>query len=140
MMPRSVAPTRLLERLSQETAPQSEEPTSRLASIRRHLELLLNCRLDSCRSAPDLGISDFNASHLATHDLHEQIADAICDCLQRYEPRLQQIRVNHSANTEDPLQLAFHIAGEIRLQGLDRRQTTSFTLLFDGLRRERRLI
>ena len=140
MMPRSVAPTRLLERLSQETAPQSEEPTSRLASIRRHLELLLNCRLDSCRSAPELGICDFNATHLAAHDLHEQIADAIRGCLQRYEPRMQQTRVTHSVNTEDPLQLAFHIAGEIRIQKKGMSQATSFTLLVDGLRRERRLI
>lgn len=140
MMPRPVAPPRLLERLSQETTLPPEEPAGGLLSIRRHLELLLNCRLDSCRSAPSLGISDFNASHLAAHDLHEQIAEAIRGCLQRYEPRLQQTRVSPSANTEEPLQLAFHIAGEIRLQGQGRGQATHFTLLVDGLRRERRLI
>ena len=140
MMPRPVAPARLLERLSQETTRPPEEPTGGLLSIRRHLELLLNCRLDSCRSAPDLGISDFNASHLAAHDLHEQIAEAIRGCLQRYEPRLQQTRVSPSANTEEPLQLAFHIAGEIRLQGQGSGQATHFTLLVDGLRRERRLL
>lgn len=140
MMPRPVALARLLERLSQETTRPPEEPTGGLLSIRRHLELLLNCRLDSCRSAPDLGISDFNASHLAAHDLHEQIAEAIRGCLQRYEPRLQQTRVSPSANTEDPLQLAFHIAGEIRLQGQGSGQATHFTLLVDGLRRERRLL
>ena len=140
MMPILVAPTRLLERLSQAPSLPPEEQADGLSSIRHHLELLLNCRLDSCRSAPDLGICDSNATHLAAHDLHEQIADAIRGCLQRYEPRMQQTRVTHSVNTEDPLQLAFHIAGEIRIQKKGMSQATSFTLLVDGLRRERRLI
>ena len=137
MMPILVAPTRLLERLSQEPSLPPEEQADGLSSIRHHLELLLNCRLDSCRCAPELGVSDFNAAHLAGADLHDQIANAISVCINRYEPRLRRVRV-HPASPEVPWQLAFHIEGEIHLA--EQAQLTSFTLLLDGLQRERRVI
>ncbi len=137
MKPATTPRHRLLERLDQDPARHSEEPGLRLQSIRHHLELLLNCRLDSCRSAPELGVSDFNAAHLAGADLRAQIANAISLCISRYEPRLRRVRV-HPANPEVPWQLAFHIEGEIHPAAQP--QLTSFTLLLDGLQRERRVI
>ena len=137
MKPATTPRQRLLERLNQDPACHPEDPGLRLQSIRHHLELLLNCRLDSCRCAPELGVSDFNAAHLAGADLHDQIANAISVCINRYEPRLRRVRV-HPARPEVPWQLAFHIEGEIHLA--EQAQLTSFTLLLDGLQRERRVI
>lgn len=137
MKPATTPRQRLLERLNQDPACHPEDPGLRLQSIRHHLELLLNCRLDSCRSAPELGVSDFNAAHLAGADLRDQIANAIRVCINRYEPRLRRVRVN-PASPEVPWQLAFHIEGEIHLA--EQAQLTSFTLLLDGLQRERRVI
>ncbi len=137
MKPTTTPRQRLLERLNQDQPRHTEEPGLRLQSIRHHLELLLNCRLDSCRSAPELGVSDFNAAHLAGADLRDQIANAIRVCINRYEPRLRRVRVN-PASPEVPWQLAFHIEGEIHLA--EQAQLTSFTLLLDGLQRERRVI
>ncbi len=137
MKPATAPRQRLLERLDQAPPLHTEDPGRRLQSIRHHLELLLNCRLDSCRSAPELGVSDFNAAHLAGADLRNQIANAISLCINRYEPRLRHVRVN-PASPEVPWQLAFHIEAEIHLA--EQAQLTSFTLLLDGLQRERRVI
>lgn len=97
MKPATTPRQRLLERLNQDPACHPEDPGLRLQSIRHHLELLLSCRLDSCRCAPELGVSDFNAAHLAGADLRDQIANAISVCIHRYDPVCDECRFTLSA-------------------------------------------
>ncbi len=130
---------RLLERLlCKEALTIDDHVSTVLLSIRQHLELLLNSRSESCRSAPDLGLRDFHATGQTRADLHTRLAEEIRLCISHYEPRLQQIRVSAmplTGSDQDPLQLQFHIAGEIRFA--DQAQRASFTLLMDGCRRYR---
>lgn len=139
-MSNSPAPQpRLLERLLlRESRSIDEQVTLVLQSIQHHLELLLNSRPDSCRSAPELGLVDFNAIAPGRIDLHTRLAEEIRQCIAHYEPRLQQVRVSQPTRPgkeNTSLVLQFQIEGQILFA--EQARHACFTLQLDSNRRYR---
>jgi type VI secretion system protein len=81
-------------------------------SVMAHLQLLLNTHIGDSPAAPDFGIVDFTE---VVHQLPQSVATlqtAIRNCLQRYEPRLQNVTVRF-VPSDDVLGLQFEISGRI---------------------------
>jgi type VI secretion system protein len=112
--------------------PSAEEV---LQSIKHNVSNILNSRVNSSQSAPDLGLVDFNDATLETVDLSVRIKLDIQRCLERYEPRLQDIAVNTEQDIFDPLTLRFHVIASINSEVLH--EKIQFNLLLEQNRKYR---
>ena len=82
---------------------------AQVASIKRHLVNLLNTRSGGSASAPGLGVSDFNDGSVESNDMIKHIEWSIKHCIETYEPRVANARVESQANPDDPLDFRFRI-------------------------------
>lgn len=111
--------SRLFERL---TAPERPEPSGRDAltaeveSIKRHLVELLNSRPGHSEAAPALGLLDFNDATIGVLDLELNVQRAIRECIESFEPRVSQVRVESLPRGDDPLQLHFQVHATLDLE------------------------
>lgn len=76
-------------------------------SISQHVEHLLNTRQGSVNHLPDLGLPDITEIYQDLPSSSHELMAAIKQCLEKYEPRLSQIRVYQqpSTNAEGVLNL-----------------------------------
>jgi type VI secretion system protein len=72
-----------------------------LHSIGRHVEHLLNTRQGSLVHMPDLGLPDLTEIYRALPESSHDLMAEIKQCLEKYEPRLSQIRVYQQENSAD---------------------------------------
>ena len=118
----------LLERLSSTV----EWPATRAQSLRmmreslkRDMEWLLNTRrslipgIDDFaqvnRSVLQYGLLDTSSLSVASSLDQKRLQQAVQQCIDDFEPRLQNTRVSIEADEQKRRQLRFHIEGEIRL-------------------------
>lgn len=105
--------SRLFERLSASNGLDCHVPENQLAdaveSIKQHLADLLNTRPGDSAGAPELGLIDFNDATIGLFDLEVNIKQAIQNCIERYEPRVQDVEVEIMSRQESGLQLRFQI-------------------------------
>ena len=129
----------LFERLEADaphrTLTQAPDPQQILASIKRNVSQLLNSRLGEAMSAPELGLIDFNDATLGSHDLALQIKLAIRQCLEKYEPRLDQLDIRYMPDSDSPLNILFHITASIKASALH--ESVRIDLLLDNNRKYR---
>lgn len=100
------------------------------ASVAAHLAKMLSTRAGSVQTLPDYGLPDLNNMRLSLHDALSQAREAIETFIERYEPRLSQVRVLALPRDGDPLRLAFSLEGWLEVQGTKRQ--ISFTAHLDG--------
>lgn len=87
---------RLLERLQRQYQGKDLRINTAeyLTSVRRHLDELLNTMQGNCLIAPDLGLADMQSlSWHFSEETHQDIARSITELIQRYEPRLRNVRI-----------------------------------------------
>lgn len=124
----------LLDRIA--SGEQRKPPTLKLdgeavaRAVAGHLRKVLNTRVGSAPAAPDFGLPDFNDIMFQFPDGLRQIAAAIRDSIERYEPRLRRAQVRHLPGNADPFRLRFSISAELRLG--DRYGRVSFETSVDG--------
>jgi type VI secretion system protein len=110
---------RLIERIRSwdRTAQRREKPDPRrmIDSIVLHLERILNTRRGSAPIAEDFGIPDFTDFRTAYPDSQRDLEREIRQTLQKYEPRLQAIRVKFAPHETDRLSISFQIVGRLVL-------------------------
>jgi type VI secretion system protein len=115
---------RLLERIrAWEEEPSlrgREDPGRVIDSVVAHLTRILNTRQGNVPIADDYGIPDFLDILHGFPDSVRDIERTIKLAIQKYEPRLQAVRVTFSPQEEDIFSLRFQIAA--RLAGESRRQ------------------
>lgn len=111
------------EHLGREHLPEED---ALAASISNHLGKLLGTRVGSVMTLPDYGLPDLNQMHLSLHDAMVSIRAHIETAIRRYEPRLHHPRVIPEANPGSPLNLRFHITGEVIVDG------SRFPIAFDA--------
>lgn len=110
---------RLFERIGNESGigryRKSDNHNDIVFSIVDHLKRILNTRQGSALIAGAYGLPDFN-------DLARQFPDAILilrkeiwRCIEMYEPRLRNVRVEYIKDPDAPLSLKFEIAGELAI-------------------------
>jgi type VI secretion system protein len=98
-------------------------------SIMDHLNRLFNTREGAIGHLPDYGLPDITEVYRKMPHGLEDLEQAIKRCLERYEPRLKNIRISH--RDADPLdfKLVFIVSGELRNGGGLVRFQTTFTSL-----------
>lgn len=124
--------SRLFERLVAPGHPafrkEEDELIGVVESVKRHLVELLNSHPGNSACAPDLGLLDFNDATIGVLDLERNIQQAICQCIERYEPRVKRVDVASLPNHGDPLQLRFQVHATVVL-GRENTQATIDLLL-----------
>ncbi len=109
---------RLLERL----AFMEEKPEERgvfdkemvINSIIRNLSNILNTRIGSAQTAPDLGTPDFtDLLGRPKGESFEELKKIIKGVIERYEPRLSNVKIQEEVNGDDPFSLSFRIECEV---------------------------
>ncbi|MDR3135769.1 MAG: type VI secretion system baseplate subunit TssE [Deltaproteobacteria bacterium] len=85
-------------------------------SLAKHLSLILNTHQGSSVSAPDYGIPDF-ASLTSLTDLESvrELARILTEVVRKYEPRLKNAVVTHSAGNQETGVLEFSLNGQVEL-------------------------
>lgn len=124
--------SRLFERLAAPEQPvarmEQDELLGVVESVKRHLVELLNSHPGNSACAPELGLLDFNDATIGVLDLERNIQQAICHCIERYEPRVKRVEVESLPNHGDPLQLRFQVHATVAL-GRENTQATIDLLL-----------
>lgn len=85
-----------------------------LESIKSNLEFLLNARMGCTACAPQLGLEDFNDANFSAQDLFMRIVHDIRRNIQEYEPRVSVTNISFVPNVENPLDLNFRVACQIK--------------------------
>ncbi len=93
------------------------EPHLVIESVLRHLRKMLNVRQGSVCTLPDYGIPDLNSLFMQYPDAVLALRKIIRNSLEKYEPRLRGVKVNHLPNEDDPLILRFEIRARLFLDG-----------------------
>ena len=116
--------------LSQEDWPTTRAQSIRLLreGLRRDMEWLLNSRRSPARelesftvanrSVLGYGLPDTSAMSLSSSLDRKRLQRNVEECIARFEPRLQHVRVHLTESSVKDRQLRFHIEGEIRLHPL----------------------
>ncbi|MEQ9861677.1 type VI secretion system baseplate subunit TssE [Pectobacterium cacticida] len=106
-----------------------------IASVKRQLDNVLNTRPGNCRSAPELGVIDFNDATQGGADIRGKIREAIRQCICRFEPRIVHVDVAASDYLSDSMAMSFQVTAHVRLDDLE--QVTSFNIHMDSHRHYR---
>lgn len=86
-------------------------------SIIRHLERILNTRWGSAQTVDDYGIPDFTDLRSGLPDATRDLERAIRNTIQKYEPRLEAVRVKFIPQEETMLTVSFQIVARLALEG-----------------------
>ncbi|MBD9483261.1 type VI secretion system baseplate subunit TssE [Pseudomonas sp. PDM14] len=100
------------------------------ASVAVHLAKMLSTRAGSVQTLPDYGLPDLNDMRLSLHDALQQARLEIERFIERYEPRLRQVRVISLPREQDPLSLNFAVEALLQVDGIKRQ--VSFAAQLDG--------
>lgn len=111
----------LLERLrhpERESARRAgDNPRERADSVLRHLQQMLNTRRGNVPAALDYGVPDLTE---IVGNFPEAVGDmehAIRRSIERYEPRLRDVRVSFTPSEDEALTLAFEISARLVMGG-----------------------
>ena len=113
---------RLLERIKalEETTSyvSGSDISQAISSISAHLQRMLNTRKGSVMIDKDYGIPDFtNSPFDSLNEMGREIAEEIKEFIQKYEPRLGNVKVSFVENEENTLSLKFKLEGELVFKG-----------------------
>lgn len=92
-------------------ATTEEDLDALMDSVRRHLMKLVNARHEFSQALPDYGLPALTDMTLGSSDYVRAIQEAIRVTIDKYEPRLQRVRVTRVENEDAPTVLAFRVEG-----------------------------
>ncbi|MBI5867781.1 MAG: type VI secretion system baseplate subunit TssE [candidate division Zixibacteria bacterium] len=119
----------LFERLAAPTPQGGHVTRLDVARLRRsvlsHLRNMLNSRHGHAPAQPDYGIPDLNEFMYAFPESKEPMRQAIQTSIEKYEPRLKNVRATWVPDEDDPLNIRFEITA--RLVTDDKDVPVSFT-------------
>jgi type VI secretion system protein len=107
-----------------ESVPQSHR---RIASIMDHLNRMFNTREGSVAHLSDYGLPDVSDVYRRMPDGIEELQEAIKKAIEKYEPRLENVRVVQADSEGKGSRLAFILSGELKGGGGLVRFQTMFT-------------
>lgn len=96
-----------------------EDPRQMIHSVQEHLQRILNTRQGNVVIAEDYGIPDFTNFMSGYEETQRSLERSIRQTIQKYEPRLQGVRVTFAAEKDrtDKLTLNFQIQARLVLPG-----------------------
>ena len=80
-------------------------------SVLNNLQALLNTCRGNCLTDPEYGLPHLTSVRSAMPDSMRSYEAAIQAAIERYEPRLTNVRVRHAPHRDDGLELRFEISG-----------------------------
>jgi len=96
----------------------------RIVSIMDHLNRLFNTRDGSISHLKNYGLPDISEIYRKMPDGIDELMKGIKLCVEKYEPRLKNIKVMQREDENDKFKLVFIVSGEFREGGRVRFQTT----------------
>jgi type VI secretion system protein len=108
----------------------TEDPKQMIHSIQEHLQRILNTHMGSVPIADDFGVADFTNFMSAFPDSQRGIERSLRQTIQKYEPRLQGVRVVFFPGEDDPLSISFQITARLVLER--HKDPVSFESLVDS--------
>ena len=110
----------LFERLTDPDPPSSrrlELDIGRLKhSILLHLQKMLNSRHSHAPAQPDYGIPDLNEFMFSFPESIGPMRQAIERSIEKYEPRLKNVKATWVPDEENPLNIRFEISARLALE------------------------
>lgn len=107
--------SRLFERIRKWSGhPQNhgrQDTGQRVESVVLHLQKMLNSRQGTTLMDKAYGMPDFTEIAALFPDSLRDIERSIAETIERYEPRLSQVKVNFVSQDNQSLSLCFHIQG-----------------------------
>ncbi|HYK90362.1 MAG TPA: type VI secretion system baseplate subunit TssE [Acidobacteriota bacterium] len=114
----------LLERLAnpQAGAPRTtrQNESQLVASVLDHLARMLNTRRGNAPVAPDYGIPDLVDLVHSFPDAIRTMEQAIRATIEKYEPRLSNVRVRYSGSEDDVFSIHFDVTAVLSPSGSGR--------------------
>ncbi len=110
----------LIERISSktpETCSIEFNEAKVVESILNNVTKILNTRQGSVPTRPDYGLPDFNDLAKRFPNAIEEIKTSIRECLEKYEPRLTNLKVDHVLSENKVLDLRYDVKAQIVLNG-----------------------
>lgn len=110
----------LLERIASQTPAKHNielNDSEAVASILGHVKRILNVRQGSVQTMPDYGLPDFNDLARRFPNAIEEIKRSIRGCLEKYEPRLVNVQVDHVMVGEHMMDLRYDVKAQIAVDG-----------------------
>lgn len=103
-------------------------------SVQLHLQNMFNTRQGTSMANPDYGLPDFNDLDMSNGFTVAvtEIKKAIKQHLDKYESRLNKVRVNYIENDNDPTDLRFEIKGQLNMRGYKGRARFEANMLSEG--------
>jgi type VI secretion system protein len=118
----------LLQRLERDntSAGRSDDTneTAVMDSVLANLRILLNSRQGCCETRPDYGLSDFDAAGSNYRNTVAAVARDVEQQVRLFEPRLRNVLVRAIEDKARPLEVVFHLSGDIAYR--DRTVKVSF--------------
>lgn len=88
-------------------------PEKAVDSVLSHLRNMLNVRQGSVPTLPDYGLPDINDLVTRFPQAILELKKCIKECIERYEPRLADIQVEHVPDEDNPLNLRYDITAQL---------------------------
>ena len=108
----------------------TEDPQQMIRSVQEHLQRILNTRQGNVPIAEEYGVPDFTELMSGYPESQRVIERAIRNTIERFEPRLQSIRVNLLGGEKENLTLSFQISARLMLK--DGRDSVTFDSVLDS--------
>lgn len=85
----------------------------RSASVLTNLRFLFSTRQGGLAHLPDYGLPDIVEVYRDMPNSVEPLRRALLQAVERYEPRLRRVRIEHRATDRHAMRLVFLVAGEL---------------------------
>lgn len=112
---------RLFERLISPEPPSGRRLTLDVSLLKRsiinHLQHMFNSRHGHAPAQPDFGIPDLNAFMFEFPDSITPMRQAIERSIEKFEPRLKNIKAVWVRDEENPLNIRFEITARLAIDG-----------------------
>jgi type VI secretion system protein len=107
----------LFERLADPDPPGGRRLSLDIGRLKRsvvtHLQVMLNSRHGHAPAQPDYGIPDLNEFMFAFPDSITPMRQAIERSIEKYEPRLKNVKAVWVADPDNPLNIRFEITAQL---------------------------
>ncbi len=98
-----------------------------IKSVMDHLNRMFNARCESIPHLSDYGLPDISEIYRKMPDGIDELKKAIKKTVEKYEPRLKNVKVIRLEDEVPSARLVFLLSGELKRGGLVRFQTTFIT-------------
>ena len=96
----------------------TEDPKQVILSVQGHLQQMLNTRWGSVPIADDFGIPDFTDILSSYPESVRDLERSLRQTIQKFEPRLKNVRVKFIPQEEGDLAVSFQISAKLNLERL----------------------